>query len=126
MRLNEDCSVKVEEGSIKGSENGRWTEIYTGKQIFPKGTKLYHFSEKKINNFIATETCFFTSDRGLGYCYIIVLENDMELRTFGIDEVRIGIDKNTEIKYIGKTYCKYDYSGNFPFESKIIDNRISI
>jgi hypothetical protein len=114
--------IPVDENAKYNGQYMKWTEECTGIEKIKKGTILYHFSDKKLKSFLPKKTCFFLEDRSFGYCYIIKLKTDIEIKTYG-SEIRINIDKNTKIYYVGRIYNKIDYTKEFPYPSKIIDNR---
>ena len=95
--------VKITNTAKYSGQGMRWTEIRTETITLPIGTRLYHFSDNKINEFLSKETCFFLEDNGLGHCYIATLKKEMTVNVFST-EVRFDITPgNCSIQYVGKT-----------------------
>ena len=128
--------IKITDDAKYSGQDMRWTEECTGTETLPAGTKLYHFSDSKINKFLSKETCFFLDDDGLGHCYIATLKKEMTVNVFST-EVRFDITPgNCSIQYVGKIEAVHtgkrikngvDYwSGKMTWKDEIIikDNRI--
>lgn len=95
-------------------QNGRpekWSEPCTGSFTLPKGTTLYHASDKRINSFQSCETCFYVDDNSTrGFQYKVTLLKDVEVEEFGSEEVRFVITaKNVEINYRGTREIVIDF-----------------
>jgi hypothetical protein len=87
-----------------------WTESFTGKKKITAGSKLFHFSDVKINAFLDKQTCFFTDLFGRGYAYGVIVKNDIIADSYGDEEVRINLSKykdDLEIYYIGSVSSKW-------------------
>jgi len=124
--------VPVTETAKYAGRTMNWTEECTGNITIPAGTKLYHFSDTKLNALRPKTTCFYTDDRGTGYCYVLTAEKDYNVPSFGSEEVRIDLTEKSRIQFVGRVYVKTYYEKqkiwddrrecmDYPY--KIIDNR---
>jgi len=117
--------VTINENQKYSGQDMRWTEQVTGTTTLKSGTKLYHFSDRKLIGFFPKETCFFLTKKSFGHVYEMTLKEDTNVRLYS-DEVRIDIDENDKIKYIGdiKIIREYAPNGGCQIGSKIKDNTI--
>ena len=99
-----DLIFVMDDGPYAGQDM-KWTEMMEPRTI-EKGERLYHYSDYEIEEFRSKETCFFTSQRGFGYCYEFVAPRNMtgEMSPMG-DEVRVELEEMDSLEYIG--YRKY-------------------
>ena len=128
--------IKITDDAKYPGQDMRWTEECTGTETLPAGTKLYHYSDSKINEFLSKETCFFYDDCSYGHCYEVVLKKQVTVREY-LSEVRFWIGQsNCEIRYLGKVETIRtgrriengidDWTGKMTWKQEIIikDNRI--
>lgn len=122
--------VKVAKNAYYTGQDMRWTEQVTGKKTYKAGAKFYHFSDRKLNSFLDKKTCFFDEDTEIvGHCYVLTIERDMTLDVYS-NEVRINLDENSNIQYIGK--IRYNFNKRYSYIKwgrsysgyETIDNRL--
>ena len=96
--------IEISESAKYRGQDMDWTEEFTGKEILLQGTKLYHYSWKKINKFYPKTTCFYGNISGMSKnIYCLILKKDIELETYG-NEYRIDLEKyinDVDMYYIG-------------------------
>lgn len=100
--------VKVREGAKYTGQTMPWTEEKTGKIILKKGSIVYHSSDAKLSIFRAKVTCFFVDSPCCGHVYALHITEDITIDSYDT-EVRIELNKNSKIQYLGRKYIKYDY-----------------
>ncbi len=111
--------VKISNSANYSGQDMRWTETKTSSVTLKKGTRLFHFSDNKINSLLEKETCFFQKDQSLGHCYVCVLKNDIEASEYS-NETRIFLNsKDCEVTYVG--YTENIWKGE---KRVFVDNRI--
>lgn len=124
--------LKITDDAKYPGQYMEWTETLTSREILPTETILYHFSEDKITEFRAKETCFSTDDRTFGHTYIARLTKPIQVSRYDSSEVRFNISSdNCTIQYIGKTYTKYTgilkvNKYGVLTRNRIIDNRLKV
>lgn len=134
--------IKISDDAWYPGQDMRWTEECTGVEKLPTGTKLYHYSDTKIKEFLSKETCFFYADSTYGHCtvkghcYEVILKKPVTVREY-LSEVRFWIfDTNCDIRYLGKVEVIYtgkkiengvdSWTGKMTYKKEIIikDNRV--
>lgn len=107
--------IKISKNAKYKGQFMNWTEEHTGKALLKAGTKLYHSSNKRINEFLTKETCFFFNVTAPGYTYCLLLDEDVEVNVYD-DEVRLMLTENMKMYYIGeKKYSHFQpYNEKYP------------
>jgi hypothetical protein len=95
--------VNITENAYYAGQDMKWTEPKTNEYILKAGTKLYHRSDLKINEFLEKTTCFSIEESSEGHIYVAILKKDIFVEEFGEDEeVRFEINNdNVEMIYVG-------------------------
>lgn len=98
--------VFVMDDAEYNGQNMKWTETMIPYSI-KSGEKFYHYSDYEIEEFRSKETCFFTSERSYGHVYEFIAECDMSgmISPMG-DEVRVELEEQMSLRYLGYTEYK--------------------
>jgi len=101
-------NVRITESAKYKGQDITWTERVTGKVTLKKGSFVFHSSDKKLVSFRSKTTCFFIDSPCCGHVYALEITEDITIDCYDT-EVRIELNENSKIQYLGKKYIKYDY-----------------
>ena len=94
--------VTVSEAASYKGRTMNWTEAMEDSVA---SGKFIHFSDTKIDVFLAKETCFMKYDgsvSGSGFAYIITVSDRKCMESPDDDEFRFELDESDELAFVGE------------------------
>lgn len=108
MKKGDFVEIK-ENGKYSGQDMG-WTEIMTSSEVTKSEFTVYHYSDKKLNEFRQKETCFFDEKIKIeGHVYELTIPAGTYIERFD-NEIRVELESNLKIRYIGEIKFKRDFT----------------